>query len=157
MTTRSKSKTNKLGHDPLAWMDDGEQDNLYENNVTVEKTDVDVSSQAASQSESEKLEPAVSEAASTGEASVLNLPAYFGIAQVAEVRQGMLDMLGGAPEHVFINVDEIESIDTAAIQLLIAFVREVAGHGHKIEYRGHSEKVENIADLLNVRSELHLA
>ena len=57
--------------------------------------------------------------------AMLELPIYFGIAQVGEVYENMKTVAENAGEEVKIKADDIESIDAAALQLLLVFIKQL--------------------------------
>lgn len=58
---------------------------------------------------------------------------------------------------VVLDVANVERIDTAALQLLCAFVRDRHARGLKVEWRGHSATLLEAAELLDMRTLLGLS
>ena len=170
MASRSKSKVSKLGHDPLAWMDEedlpakeGSPDQMKDTEIEAPVAATQAESISADEIE-QSIETEVDEAqaeqtqqvpepveASSGR---IDLPSYFGIAQVADCKLQMAQVLKSEDHELLVNVDELESIDTAAIQLLIGFKAAAEEADKSIRYVGQSEKLTNIVDLLNLRQVL---
>jgi ABC-type transporter Mla MlaB component len=55
------------------------------------------------------------------------------------------------PQCVVLDVANIERIDTAALQLLCAFVRDRNARGFKVQWQGSSAALQEAADLLALR------
>ena len=62
-----------------------------------------------------------------------------------------------SPECVVLDVANVERVDTAALQLLCAFVRDRRARGLKVEWRGHSAPLLEAAELLDMRTLLGLS
>ena len=62
----------------------------------------------------------------------------------------------GTPECVSLDAANVERIDTAALQLLCAFVRDRQARGLKVQWQGASAALQEAADLLDVRALLNL-
>ena len=58
---------------------------------------------------------------------------------------------------VVLDAANVERIDTAALQLLCAFVRDRQARGHKVQWQGTSTALQEAADLLALRCLLGLA
>lgn len=168
MAGRSKNKGSKLGHDPLAWLDDDEAganmpvaDDVQNIATSPEESE----SQPAGQELGKKdvsgdvVEDTITEPVETltsGGTAMFELPIYFGIAQVSEVKDDLNKLMAKSSEKIALNGSDIESIDTAAIQLLISFVSHAREQGKEVTFSGCSEKLLNTANLLNVTSSLNL-
>ena len=170
MASRSKSKVSKLGHDPLAWMDEDDLPAKEGSPDQAMDTEIEASAEATGsagapvdeieqglETEVEEIQAEASQQDSElaqASAGRIDLPAYFGIAQVAECKQQMDQVLKSGDSELLVNVDELESIDTAAVQLLVGFKAAAEEADKSIKYMGHSEKLTNIVDLLNLRQVL---
>jgi ABC-type transporter Mla MlaB component len=60
------------------------------------------------------------------------------------------------PECVSLDAANVERIDTAALQLLCAFVRDRQARGLKVQWQGTSTALQEAADLLDLRTHLSL-
>jgi len=60
------------------------------------------------------------------------------------------------PHPITLDITDLQRIDTAGLQLLTAFVRERAGHGRAVEWRGSSPVLTSAAQLLGLTALLRL-
>jgi len=60
------------------------------------------------------------------------------------------------PQAVTLDVTALQRIDTAGLQVIIAFVRERAGHGRLVEWQGTAPVLATAAHLLGLTSLLKL-
>lgn len=142
-TTR-KNTGNKLGHDPLAFMDAMDKQESSAEDIHDTKT--------VSQLDNEN-ESVVGDADSAGEviASLLDLPPYLGIAQAAEVYTSIQGLLNTVDDKIEINAGEVESVDTAGLQLLMALCKQSHEKGIQIQWQSVSPKLMKSAELLNIK------
>jgi ABC-type transporter Mla MlaB component len=99
------------------------------------------------------------EAVSTGKVST---PARAAVMLPADCRLASLDGLAaelrGALDASAAVLDgrAVERVDTAALQLLLAFRRELSGRGHVVSWLGASSPLNDAAGLLGLARELDL-
>jgi ABC-type transporter Mla MlaB component len=62
-----------------------------------------------------------------------------------------------SPDCVVLDVAAVERVDTAALQLLCAFVRDRGARGLKVSWRGSSAALLEAAELLDMNSLLGLS
>lgn len=151
-TKSAKNKVSKLGHDPLSWINDPE--------IEIENTSN--SDEASSlQDRLDTNQPNSDEVAAVSEMlednTMLDLPSYFGIAQVSTVYEEMQLILALKIDEIEINAADIESIDTAAIQLLIVFVDQATKSGKSIKWLVTTDKFKVAVTTLNLNNALNLA
>jgi ABC-type transporter Mla MlaB component len=60
------------------------------------------------------------------------------------------------PLPVTLDITTLQRIDTAGLQVITAFVRERAGHGRTVEWRGTAPALITAAQLLGLTSLLRL-
>lgn len=77
------------------------------------------------------------------------------VKQAAELRQSLHE-LGNAAAAVILDVNQVERIDTAALQVLCAFARERAEGAHPTSWDGDVAVVREAAMLLGVEAMLRL-
>jgi len=158
--TATKKTASKLGHDPLAWIDESEaepettamsgsveDDNqsistINEINAAAKDTSVADSVQAVSDSMPVKNTEISN--------STLSLPAYFGIAQSSDVCGEMRKILSSGTKKVEIAGGEVETFDAAALQLLMAFNKQAATSGIDVNWSERSQKINEVSVLLNI-------
>jgi anti-anti-sigma regulatory factor len=139
-----KKASSKLGHDPLAWIEPDETSGDKEPSIPVQALqDIAVSSAAEAKSSDNDVVTAV-----------LTLPAYFGISQAAAVHADMQKIFNEGRKQVEIAGDEVESMDTSAVQLLLAFVNEARSEGIQLSWLNYSKKIESVAGMLGINSQL---
>lgn len=78
-------------------------------------------------------------------------PAECTIAQAADVKT-QLESLLGKPASVTLDLDGIRRIDTAGLQVLIAFIRERRSAGREVECAGASAEFLATAEVLGLRA-----
>jgi ABC-type transporter Mla MlaB component len=72
------------------------------------------------------------------------------------LRTSLLDSLD-APGSVDVEVGAVERVDTACLQLLLAFVRERSQHGRSTAWRGRSDVLEQATTLLGLGGTLAIS
>ncbi len=168
-----RKKPSKLGHDPLAWISGEDVREIQEqNNVEAEtpkETDsfskdpeplIDAPMVENKAIEAEELNNTdeITDGDSKEEVeSMIDLPIYFGIAQVADVYSQMQSVLEQDSNTIEIKAEDIESIDAAAIQLLIAFSLKAKDKNKTIEWKAISSRLEEAMDVLQVKEYLGVA
>ena len=93
--------------------------------------------------------------ASRAPRGVFALAAECTIADIAPL-QASLTRLLDHPSAVTLDVDAVQRIDTASMQLVAAFVRERESHGRRVEWRGNAPVFGSAARLLGLAPVLHL-
>jgi ABC-type transporter Mla MlaB component len=86
---------------------------------------------------------------------VFALAADCTIAHIAPLRAGLAKLLK-RPSAVTLDVNAVQRIDTASMQLVAAFVRERESHGRQVEWRGAAPVFGSAARLLGLAPTLHL-
>lgn len=152
-----KKPASKLGHDPLAWIDEvddkqaiSEQDPIV---APGQYTDYPVASlsEVTESPPVSKVDVDASVKISAGmESSRLNLPAYFGIAQSSAICEEMRNLLSSGCKAIEISGNDVESFDASALQLMIAFRNQASANDVSLVWSGRSQKIQEISDLLNV-------
>lgn len=89
-----------------------------------------------------------------GEARIIDCPAQMDIAGVSPFYE-FLRSLGDEQTLVF-KADEVERIDTATLQLLVAFVRDATNRQVSVNWQSPSAVIYEAAALLGVSNELGL-
>lgn len=178
MVSRRK-KSSKMGHDPLAWISEEDAKKIQEkNNVSVEVGGKKIASVEENVNESVEVSVSIDEGmtadiADTQETTeeqagkisgsceevgnMIDLPIYFGIAQVSDVCTRMKEILENSDNTIEIKAEDIESVDAAAIQLLIAFSIKVKSQNKTIVWKGISSKLKDAMEILQVKEYLGVA
>jgi ABC-type transporter Mla MlaB component len=85
----------------------------------------------------------------------LALPAECLVSGASTLKESLASLLD-EPQPITLDITALQRIDTAGLQLLTAFIRERAGHGRTIEWRGTAPALANAAQLLGLTSLLRL-
>lgn len=75
-----------------------------------------------------------------------------GASTLKESLAGLLD----EPQPITLDITALQRIDTAGLQVLTAFIRERAGNGRTVEWRGTAPALTSAAQLLGLTSLLKL-
>ncbi len=132
-TPRKKTgKSSRLGHDPFA--------------------DISVDTEKDRTVKTDNIEPDTppEETVSNDKQASLHLPSNFTIAAVEEVRGKMSSLIDMDKPSIDIESAEVESVDTAAIQLLYAFTEKAITSGRTIHWHSYSQKIEDAAKILGI-------
>ncbi|VAX13920.1 hypothetical protein MNBD_GAMMA24-396 [hydrothermal vent metagenome] len=128
--TSKTNKTTRLGHDPFS-----ETDLSINNNDISQAVDIE-SDQQCAESKSDR--------------GILSLPSKFSIASVEEVYKNMSSLLTQKQNLIEINAEKIESVDTAAIQMLYAFTAQANILGINTRWKPRSKIINDAAKILNI-------
>lgn len=102
-----------------------------------------------------KTGPAKSSSETNDEAgAVVQLPADCRLAAQSAMKTQLEGVLHQG--DVVLDVSRLERIDTAALQLLVLFRRELARHGGALQWRGANEILYEAAGLLGLEQLLNL-
>ncbi|HUI60631.1 MAG TPA: STAS domain-containing protein [Steroidobacteraceae bacterium] len=85
----------------------------------------------------------------------LSLPADCMVADAAALKESLAGLIGDS-RPVRLNVAALQRIDTAAMQLLAAFVRDRDQNGLRVEWQGTAPSLSTAARLLGLTSVLKL-
>jgi ABC-type transporter Mla MlaB component len=86
---------------------------------------------------------------------VFALSASCTVTESAALKSALLEILP-EPTPVTLDVARLQRIDTAGMQLIVAFVRERESHGLRVEWRSMAPTFTSAAHLLGVASLLQL-
>lgn len=139
MTTAKKDDL--IAHDPLAWMDEEQQSSSQE---PVDK-DAEIPSPAHGLQDPEQdssMEP-------HGSDEPVLLPATLNIQGVAQLHEQLQGLLHNR-SMISIDASNVESIDTAALQLLVIFRQEALKSGLEVSITAPSSRFVKAARLLDV-------
>ena len=127
-TSRKKipAKSSRLGHDPFSELSVDEEANV--------------------EIESRNLEPLITDNAPC----TLQLPSNFTIAAVGEIHNKMTSIFGLDKTIIEIDGGEVESVDTAGIQLLHAFENNAMAKDKEIYWIQASEKIATTSEFLGI-------
>jgi anti-anti-sigma regulatory factor len=141
MARRKKTSSRGLGDDPLKWIKD------------------ETAPAAAPEPRAPSPEPQAAPLAPAEAVVEINSPiildAVITIAEAAALKDSLLPHINRKGE-VCIDGSHVQSVDTAALQVLLAFVRTSQGHGAVVRWTGVSEALLGTAELLGVASHIGL-
>lgn len=141
-----KQDAGLIGYDPLAWIDAEEEGD--EGVSEQGEARVMPDSEAETQSPGEPLQQA-SAGAVLVESPTLILESVLAIQNVGELYQQLLALLA-SHDCIELDASAVSSIDTAALQLLIALKKTAVLSGKDVVIDFPSEKFIEAADLLGV-------
>lgn len=131
--TIKSSKNTRLGHDPLADIEPPVTDEISQQHNTSSATEKNKHDNKA-----------------TDKQDILDLPSRFSIASAEEVYKRMSSFVASEKDHIEVNAEKTESVDTSAIQLLYAFALQAKITGKIIHWKSHSSTIDDAAKILNI-------
>jgi ABC-type transporter Mla MlaB component len=93
--------------------------------------------------------------ATSKKSSRITLANNQGISVVNKLRDRLIKCVAKDTD-VNLYASKVETIDTASLQLLLAFVREIKNKGHSVKWHSPSEPLINTASLTGMETELLL-
>jgi ABC-type transporter Mla MlaB component len=155
----SRKTASKLGHDPLAWINESEDDTGFSSKATsgqsaVVNNDAPIPEQKGPASVVDTTTTDATGAVGNTvkkDNQVLRLPVFFGIAQASDICSQMRNILSSGCSVVEIAANDVESIDAAGLQLMVAFSKQASDSGIVVKWTGSSQKIKAVASLLNVK------
>jgi len=155
MTRRKKTSSRGLGDDPLKWIKD--EAARAADAPGDPEPEVSMVSEAGRAEDGASTQATPSTPAMTaiesGEPIVLD--AVITIAETAALKDQLLPHINRKGE-VSVDGTRVESVDTAALQVLLAFVRTLQNHGAVVRWTGVSEALLGTAQLLGVAKHIGL-
>jgi ABC-type transporter Mla MlaB component len=147
----NKKDKNLVGYDPLAWMD---EDNEQENPVSH-------SAQPAAAAEPVNTAPSeevTNDASDTGEQqeNILCLEQTLNIQNVVHLHEQLMTMFDNY-NHIEIDASNVTTIDTANLQLLIIFKQGAIKLHKDVVINSPSSRFKEAADLLGIAEMLDVA
>ena len=141
MARRKKTSSRGLGDDPLKW----------------------IKEEAASAAAPQPPVPSPQPQAAPSTPAVITiennepivLDAVITIAEAAALKDQLLPYINRKGE-VHVDGSRVASVDTAGMQVLLAFVRTLQNHGAVVHWTGASEALLGIAQLLGVAAHIGL-
>jgi anti-anti-sigma regulatory factor len=92
----------------------------------------------------------------TDHGKVFICPDYFDISVVSDTRNIFQGLLDEKPEAIILNTESMEMIDTAAMQLLVAFVNDAKKYAINISYQLGNDVMCRTASTLGLIDHLGL-
>ncbi len=96
-----------------------------------------------------------SASATSKKSSRITLANNQGISVVNKLRDRLIKCVAKDTD-VNLYASKVETIDTASLQLLLAFVREIKNKGHSVKWHSPSKPLINTASLTGMETELLL-
>ncbi len=85
----------------------------------------------------------------TAKQTTLKLEGDLTIYQAAEAKYSLLGKTDGLDRKVLLNMEQLEELDTAGVQLLMMLQRLVAQQGGKLQTSAISESAQQVLSALN--------
>lgn len=128
-------KQNLIGVDPLAWLSDEEKQTVLNENKASEV-------EAGQESNSES-------------AYTISLPSALTIRDVSELMEELNEIDDKHQELVF-DAENIERVDTAAMQLILGFYLFAKDSGRKVIWNKPSETLHHAAEILGLKELINI-
>lgn len=165
MSDKQKKKP-VMGYDPLAWLkatdepvpEQKQSTVLAEPSSQTEASDTEQQPMRQDQTamtEHDSNTPADEQANQISSRTIL-LESRANIAQVEQLQKEMNEVLR-EHQHIKIDARDIEVVDTAILQLLVCFVREIKNVSGTVEWIGVSSAFCESAKLLDLYNKLDIA
>ena len=87
--------------------------------------------------------------------TALALTAECLVSGASTLKESLASLLD-EPQPITLDITALQRIDTAGLQVLTAFIRERAGHGRTVEWRGSAPALTSAAQLLGLTALLRL-
>lgn len=139
MAKRKKTTARGLGDDPLKWIK--------------EDTAATATSELPAPSPQPQVAPSAPVLPAIESSEPIVLDAVLTIAEAAALKDRLLPHLNRKGE-ICVDASRIAAVDTAGLQVLLAFVRTVQGHGAVVQWSGVSDALLNTALLLGVAGQI---
>lgn len=157
MARKKKKKSSRaMGDDPLSWLREGGNGDVAHGKPAdrgrqIGERQAGVNTETAAQPERvlTTAETSADRGAGTAGGVPIVLDAIITIAEAPALKERLLPHVHRQGE-ISIDGSRVESIDTAALQVLLAFVRSVHAQGAVIRWTGISAVLLNTAQLLGV-------
>ena len=143
MAGRKKKTTSVLGDDPLSWLGKDEAGGEQKDHG---KTQLD--SQIDSTNPDQNIPVAASQTNAGQEPVYITLDPVITLSEVSQLRELLLGHV--SIREIQIDVSKVEHIDTAGLQLLLAFSKTIQKRGRKISWTGWSAAYSGTAELLGL-------
>ena len=85
----------------------------------------------------------------------IKLPSELNIRQVAELKEPLNEALN-ADSDIVLDASDVDMVDTAALQLLLAFIRQAALKKRPVEWRSVPDDFLNAVKLMGLGEGLNL-
>jgi anti-anti-sigma regulatory factor len=85
--------------------------------------------------------------------NTIELEEILDISHAANIYE-QLKGIGVAADSYRLNGDKVEHVDTAGVQLLLAFIKSVQGNGGQIQWQGLSDKLRASIEHLGLAREI---
>ncbi len=153
MAVKSKKKKQVMGDDPLMWM-------KYETSEAgTPVSEARQPSKVSKQKERKKPYSKYTEKASSEVSSESRIEKHIVLDPILSIDNAnklydQFDSVVQRKQNIIIDASAVEMIDTAMLQLLIAFVRKLKNEGVKISWNKPSDELLSRAVLLNLEEYL---
>jgi len=161
-STKAQQRTNLIGIDPLAWLDADNQDEVASviENETSKKELLEQAAKTESVEQELLEQPAIKtetgvDSVNNNEAIDINLGTSLTIRDISDLMEELNELDNEKNELVF-ESEQLEKVDTAALQLLLGFYLNATGAGKKVIWHKPSEAFCHAAGLLGLHEILDI-
>lgn len=159
MARRKKKTPPALGDDPLNWLkgngnDTGKQADTEIPDPDTGSADLPAAGTGPAGSGDQDAKAVIANDTDNQGPAMIILDPVITLVEVNRLRESLLGYIGA--RQVQVDVSKIEHIDTAGVQLLLAFSKALVKQGGKIIWLGQSAAYSNTAGLLGLTKALGL-
>lgn len=84
----------------------------------------------------------------------VTFPDFFDISIASSVREAFMELIEEHPEKISLNTAKTDIVDTAALQVLLAFIRDARELGIEVNITSNSDVVDKAVFSLGLESHL---
>jgi len=86
--------------------------------------------------------------------NILLLPNELSIENVSEYKDALIEHLETSSSVITVDGSGLSRVDTAGVQLLVVFVRQIIANGKKVQWQGCSDALQSTAAQLGLKQQL---
>ena len=86
--------------------------------------------------------------------TILSLPSELSIDNISEYKELLIEHLENSASLITLDGSKLCRVDTAGVQLLVVFIKQVLANGKKIEWQSCSEALQSTAAQLGLKQQL---
>ncbi len=152
-------RSNLIGVDPLAWLDTNEEQEevpVIENQTMEEEISEQILMKQTEILSDTTPEPEEASATSVNNDFDIDLGTSLTIRNISDVMEE-LNKIDEAKQELVFESEQLEKVDTAALQLLLGFYLHVTNTGKKVIWHKPSEAFYHAAELLGIHEILNIS
>lgn len=86
--------------------------------------------------------------------TILSLPNELSIDNISEYKDLLIEHLETSSSVITLDGSKLVRVDTAGVQLLVVFVRQVIANGKQVEWQSCSDALQSTAEQLGLKQQL---